>query len=180
MIEYFQRYTAPDPDAHAQEIERLSAALSNVSYSGSLAAVDLSADLASLLTTARREAQARELLVPLQSTVQNHLSSEPAGWYYLSFGTASQYLGLRAEANAMFAEALRLARSHRWEQLEQFVLVHWGRSLVEEREFCRAREYFVSALGIRERLRDPGASRVRRLLDALDALESRTALSPRQ
>jgi tetratricopeptide (TPR) repeat protein len=172
MTEHFQRYSAPDPVAHAREIERLSAALSACSDSGSLGAIDLSADLASLLTSARREAEARELLVPLLSAVREHLSSEPAGWYYLSFGTASQYLGLRAEANAMFAEALNLARAQGWERLEHFVLAHWGRSLVEEGELSQARECFDRALAIRERLNDPGVASVRGLLQALAVLES--------
>lgn len=176
MAEHFHRFSAPDPVAHTQEIARLGKALQDATSAGdSLAVLDHSTDLASLLTTARREAEARELLAALQTAVREHLSAEPAGWYYLSFGTACQYLGLRAEANAHFTEALRLARANTWERLEHFVLVHWGRSLVEERQFARARDCFAGALRIRERLHDPGAARVRRLLQALDDLEAGTA-----
>lgn len=176
MVTHFQRHSAPDPIAHAQEMERLATALAAAqAETGSITEIDLSADLASLLTTARREADARALLAPLQAAVRGHLGSEPAGWYYLAFGTASQYLGLREEANAMFNEALQLARANGWERLEHFVLVHWGRSLAEEAQFDRARASFVSALAIRERLNDPGASRVRRLLEALDTPEANAA-----
>ena len=93
-------------------------------------------------------------------------------WYYMAYGTASQYLGLRDEANAMFAESLRLAREHSWEVLEHFVLSHWGRSLVEEGHYSRARDCFVQALAIRERLNEPRAASSRRHLAALDKLES--------
>lgn len=91
------------------------------------------------------------------------------------FSTASPYLGLRAEANAMFSEALGLARANAWVTLEHYVLAHWGRSLVEEREFHRARECFHQALAIRERLNDPRAATTRRALEALRELESGSA-----
>lgn len=173
MTEHFQRYSAPDPVALAQGVARTRDALAIArAENDSLAVIDLAGELASMLTTDRREAEARNLLAPLQLTVREHLSSEPAGWFYLAFGTACQYLGLRAEANAMFAEALDLARAHAWAALEHFVLAHWGRSLVEEREVARARECFVQALAIRERLKDPRAAATRRALEALRELES--------
>lgn len=176
MTEHFQRFSAPDPIAHAQNTARTQDVLANAGgESDSLAVIDLTGDLASMLTTARREAEARDLLAPLQSAVREHLSSEPAGWFYLAFGTASQYMGLRAEANAMFSEALNLARAHAWVTLEHFVLAHWGRSLVEEREFARARECFIQALAIRERLNDPRTATTRRALEALRELESGAA-----
>lgn len=75
----------------------------------------------------------------------------------------------------MFAAALCLARTGAWVRLEHFALSHWGRSLVEEREFSRARECFLEALAIRERLRDPRADTTRRALEALDRLESGAA-----
>lgn len=176
MTEHFQRFNAPDPIAHARNIARTQDALTNArGESDALAVIDLASELASLLTTARREAEARDLLAPLQSVVREHLSSEPAGWFYLAFGTASQYLGLRAQANAMFSEAVDLARAHAWVTLEHFVLAHWGRSLVEEGELFRARALFVQALAIRERLNDPRAATTRCALEALRELESGTA-----
>lgn len=176
MTEHFQRFSASDPIAHAQEIARTQDALARARSDGdSLSIIDLASELAEMLTTARREAEARDLLVPLQAAVREHLSSEPSGWFYLASGTASQYLGLRAEANAMFAEALGLARANAWVTLEHYVLAHWGRSLAEEREFHRARECFVQALAIREQLKDPRAATTRRALEALRELESKTA-----
>ena len=176
MTEHFRRFTAPDPAALARDIERARGALSKAQAErNALEIIDVAGELAGMLTTARREAEARHLLAPLQSMVLEHLDSEPAGWFYLAFGTASQYLGLREEANAMFAEALHLARAHAWETLEHFVLAHWGRSLAEEREFTRARECFLQALAIRERLNDPRAATTRRALQALWQLESGAA-----
>jgi tetratricopeptide (TPR) repeat protein len=173
MAEHFQRYSDPDPERLARDIERVRQDLLQARANGSaLAIIERAGDLASMLTTHREEAEARDLLTPLQSAVREHMSSEPAGWYYLAYGTASQYLGLRDEANAMFAEGLRLAREHSWEVLEHFVLSHWGRSLVEEGNFSRAREFFLRALAIRERLSEPRAASSRRHLAALSELEA--------
>ncbi|HWH40423.1 MAG TPA: hypothetical protein VNU21_11330 [Usitatibacter sp.] len=177
MADHFQRYSAPDPERLAQDIERVRQELLEARANGNaLAIIEHAGDLASMLTTNREEAEGRDLLRPLQSTVLEHLSSEPAGWYYLAFGTASQYLGFRDEANAMFAEALRLAREHSWEVLEHFALSHWGRSLVEEGHFSRARELFLQALAIRERLNEPRAASSRRHLAALSELEAAARL----
>jgi len=172
-LEPFQRFTAPDPAALEREIERARASLSEATKQGdALATIEHAADLAGMLTTARRESEAHELLLPLEQAARVLKSKEPAGWFFLSLATASQYLDRRAEANARFAEALELSRSNGWERLESFVLAHWGRSLAEERDFTRARECFGKALEIRERLQDPRAASLRRLLEALSALES--------
>jgi len=174
MPEHFQRFSASDPAVLAQDIARTRQALSVARAQGDvLATIERAGELAGMLTTDRQESVARELLVPLQSAVSEHRSSEAAGWYYLAFGTASQYLGLREEANTMFAEALRLAREHSWEVLEHFALAHWGRSLVEEERFSQARECFLKALAIRERLNEPRAASSRRALEALSELEAR-------
>ena len=80
MTEHFQRYSAPDPAAHAQEIARTREALARArSGNDSLSVIELASDLAEMLTTARREAEARDLLLPLQAAVREHLSSEPSG-----------------------------------------------------------------------------------------------------
>ncbi len=172
--EHFQRFTAPDAAALVRDIARGRDALARArAEADPLAVIDSAGELAAMLTTARQEAEARALLIPLECTARKHLGSEPAGWFLLALGTASQYLGLRANANAAFAESLGLAREHAWEALEHFVLAHWGRSLVEEREFSRARECFLQALALRERLNDPRASTTRRALAALAELEAR-------
>jgi tetratricopeptide (TPR) repeat protein len=169
-INAFARYDAPDPVEHARQIEQMRAAL-QTAEPGTLRQLDHAVDLASLLTTARQEAEALALLEPLQPLALVHLACEPAGWYYLAHGTASQYLNRRDKANAMFGEALRLSQAQGWERLEHFVHVHWGRSRVEERLFSEARAHFQRALSQRERLQHPGAGRVRELLSALDAIE---------
>ncbi len=174
MPEHFQRFSAPDSTALARDIPRTREMLSTAQAQDDvLATIERAGELASMLTTDRQESAARELLVPFQSAARAHLSSETVGWYYLAFGTASQYLGLREEANSMFAEALRLARERSWEVLEHFVLSHWGRSLAEEARFPQARECFIKALAIRERRNEPLAATTRRALEALIELEAR-------
>ena len=173
MTEHFLRHTPADTAALARDIEGTRAAMAAAKASGNaIALIDSAGELASMLTAARQEAEARDLLVPLLALAREHASAEPAGWYLLAFGTTSQYLGLRAEANAMFAEALALARKHGWERLEHFVLHHWGRSLAEEGDYPRARACFTQALAIRTRLQEPRLeASSRRALDALAALE---------
>ena len=173
----FARYDTPDAVAHARQMEQMRAAL-QAAEPGSLDQLDHAADLASLLTTARQEAEALALLEPLQPLALAHLACEPAGWYYLAHGTASQYLNRRDEPNAMFGEALRLSQAQGWERLEHFVHVHWGRSRVEERLFSEARAHFQRALSQRERLQHPGAGRVRELLAALAALQGGQGQAP--
>ena len=174
MTEHFLRHMPPDLAAHERDIERTRKAMSTAKAKGdAVVVIERAGELASMLTSARKEAEARELLVPLLASAREHPLAEPTGWYFLAFGTASQYLGLRAQANVMFAEALAHARSQAWENLEHFVLHHWGRSLAEQRDFSRARECFTQALAIRERLNDPHfRASTRRALDALCELEA--------
>ena len=174
MSEHFLRHKPPDLATLERDIERTRQALSVAQAIGNdIVVIERAGELASMLTSARREAEARELLVPLLASARKHPLPEPTGWYFLAFGTASQYLGLRAEANAMFAVALAHARSHARETLEHFVLHHWGRSLAEERDFARARECFTQALAIRERLDEPRfQASTRRALNALRELEA--------
>lgn len=172
MPQHFQRYRAPDAVVLAAQIERARGALAEAQARGhALDVIERAGELAGMLTTDRREGQARDLLVPLLDAVAAHRAAEPAGWYYLAFGTASQYLGLREEANRMFDTALQLARAQAWEALEHYALSHWGRSLVEEGHYVRARECFEQALAIRRRLGDPRAEASVRALAALDELE---------
>lgn len=174
MTEHFLRYKPPDSAAHDRSLERAREALSAARASGdAVTLIDCAGDLASLLTSARREAEARELLLPLSANAKEHPSLEPTGWYWLALGTASQYLGLRADANAMFDQALTQARRHGWENLEHFVLHHWGRLLAEEQDFPRARECFSQALAIRTRRDLPGLqASSQRALDTLAELEA--------
>lgn len=149
MTAHFLRHAPADPAALDAEIARTRLALAGAT--DAITVLDRAGELAGMLTAARREEEARDLLVPLLASAREHACAEPAGWYFLALATASQYLGLRDEANAMFAEALAPARAHGWERLQHFVLHHWGRSLAEEGEIDRARECFTEALAIRAR-----------------------------
>jgi len=166
---HFQRFAAADAPQLASDIERAQKALlAAQAGTDPLAHLERAGELASMLTTARREAEASELLLPLLSIAEQNSAHEPAGWYFLALATASQYLELRTQANSLFGKALELARAHSWQALEHFTLHHWGRSLVEEHNFTHARECFNQALAIRERLNEPRQSSTRRALLALE------------
>jgi tetratricopeptide (TPR) repeat protein len=170
MTAHFLRHTPSDLAALEAEIARTRLALA--AADDAVTVLDRAGELAGMLTAARQEQEARDLLVPLLASAREHASTEPAGWFFLALGTASQYLDLYGEANAMFAEALALARAHAWERLEHFVLHHWGRSLAEEGELARARDCFLQALAIRTRRQEAKfVASTQRALDALQTLQ---------
>jgi hypothetical protein len=79
----FMRFSAPDRAALATGIAEVRAKLATAVQAGdSLAVVDAAADLGALLTTARREAEAVQLLELHQHLVEAQASQEPAGWFW--------------------------------------------------------------------------------------------------
>jgi tetratricopeptide (TPR) repeat protein len=168
----FQRFTVPNEQQLLEQIDQfrltLQSAEDEEEPSQILEAVGV---LGSLLTTAHKEAEARELLLNYLPLAQQNKTAEEVGWFLLALGTADQYLGLREEANGRFSEALRRARHYRWTRLEHFVLHHWGRCLVEEGRLVEARECFVEALRLRELMNEPFQASTRQALAALDEIE---------
>jgi len=164
----FQRFTASDPKALQAGIREKRALLEQaLAARDGLAIVEHAADLGGLLTTARQEADAANLLrehAALAETVSDH---EPAGWFWNAYATALQYCGARDEAEAIFDKALSLCRAGGWRRLEGFVLHHWGRSLVEQGQRAQAEARFVEALAIRRELEDPRQASTERALAAL-------------
>ena len=169
---YFQRFTAPEQHQLLGQIDEVRLNLQAAeSMDDPRQVLEAAGVLGSMLTTASKEAQARELLLNYLPLAQQNESTEEVGWFLLALATANQYLERREEANEQFSEALRRARDHRWERLKHFVLHHWGRSLVEEGRLIEARECFVEALYLRESMNEPFQASTREALAALDEIE---------
>lgn len=168
----FQRFTAPDPAAHEASIAEHRARLA--AAEADLARLDATADLAALLTTARREAEAVALLEPARELADTLSHEEAAGWFWQAYATALQYCDRRADAEPVFAKALAVSQAGGWQRLQALVLQHWGRSLVEQGRLDEAQARFEQALALRRALNDPRASSTERALAGL--AEVRTQL----
>ncbi len=167
----FRRYTPPDPVAFDAEIESLRQELEQArSRPPSLETVRMAADLGDMLTSSRREAEARALLVRTLEEARPYGMSEPLGWTLLNLATANQYLGRRSEAKPQFDNALAVARKLRSSELEHYVLHHRGRFRAEDHDLAGARADFDRALKIRRELGD--AYRVASTMTALEALDA--------
>jgi tetratricopeptide (TPR) repeat protein len=173
-VHEFMRYTAPDPEALARSIEATRVKLAHaLEASTDLPIVDFAADLGSMLTTARMEAAAVELLQPHMVRADASSHHEPAAWFWNAYATALQYCGRRAEAEPYFARALEVARSGGWRPVEALILHHWGRSLVEQGNFTSAEARIAEALRIRVELNEPRQESSRKALLELAALQAR-------
>lgn len=166
----FMRFTAPDAAALARSLDEQHELLARAQQAGDrLAIVDHAADLAALLTTARREQLALQLLhehLPLAEALPGE---EPAGWFWNAYATALQYAGRRDEASRAFDKTLALARAGGWQRLQAMALHHWGRNLVEQGRLDEARARFTEALAQRTQLGDErGRASSQRALAALD------------
>jgi tetratricopeptide (TPR) repeat protein len=172
----FQRFVAPDPAALEAGMAGHRAGLAQARLAGDeLGIVDHTADLAGLLTTARREAEALALLQEQLGRVEQFSASEVSGWFWNAYATALQYNGRRDDANPAFDRALALSRAGGWRRLQSFVLQHWGRSLAEQGELDQAQAKFEEALGIRRELNDPRTASTERALAGLAELRAQQA-----
>ena len=166
----FMRFSAPDADALARSIEQTRAGLEQAHVAcDTLASVDLAGDLGSMLTTARREAEALRLLHEHVDLAESLSAHEPAGWFWNAYATALQYNGKRAEADC---------RSAGWSRLQSFVLHHWGRSLAEQERFDEAQVRISEALALRVQLNEPRQESSRRALEVLAQLRRQVATGP--
>jgi tetratricopeptide (TPR) repeat protein len=167
----FMRYTAPDADALMRDIGVARYKLADaVRAKNALAIIDHAADLGSMLTTARKEGDAVELLQAHVSLAELQGEREPSAWYWNALGTALQYTGHRAEADRYFAKAVELSRAAGWSQILAMALHHWGRSLAEQGRFDEAEARFNEALAIRVQLGEPRQERSRQALQVLAEL----------
>jgi tetratricopeptide (TPR) repeat protein len=166
--EEFMRFTAPDPEALEQAIRLAQRKLEEAKALGDeIATLEQAADLGGMLTTARREGSALELLVPHKSLATLHQSKEQSAWYWNALATALQYFGERATAEAYFAKAVEVAKEGGWRRIEAMTLHHWGRSLVEQGQVDAAELRFAQALVIREELNEPRQETSREALKEL-------------
>jgi tetratricopeptide (TPR) repeat protein len=169
----FQRFVAPDAAALEPGMAGHRTGLAHALRAGDeLGILDHTADLASLLTTARREAEALALLHEQLDRVECFSASEVSGWFWNAYATALQYNGRRDDANRAFDRALALSRARGWRRLQSFVLQHWGRCLAEQGEFDQSQAKFEEALGIRRELNDPRTASTERALAGLDELRA--------
>ena len=174
----FLRFTAPDPEAHARSIAALREQLALLQAKAGageavdeMALLEVVADLAGLLITARQEGEALQLLRAHEALAQGLLDSpalhEALGWFWCAYATALQYLGQRAEAEPLFARTVDLCEAGGWLRLRAMVLQHWGRSLVEQGRFNEAEARFQQALTLRVQLQDPRQATTREALARL-------------
>ncbi|MBV8035660.1 hypothetical protein [Roseateles sp.] len=175
----FQRFTAPDAAALEASIAEHQARLAAAQQAGdALAIVEHTADLGTLLSTARREDEALQLLQAQLDPVESFSSSEVAGWFWNAYATALQYNGQRSQADTAFAKALALSRTGGWRRLQSFVLQHWGRNGVEQGDLDAAQERFEEALAIRRELKDPRTASTEHALAGLAELRAQGAARP--
>jgi hypothetical protein len=174
-IAEFMRYSAPDPAALVLAITDAQAKLALAEQaSEAVATVDAAADLAGMLTTARREREAVCLLERHLRLASQSSQHEPAGWFWNAYATALQYCGEREQAEPHFIMAIQLAHSGGWRRLEALALHHWARSLTEQRRLAEAEICASQALSIRVELGDPRQESSRRALAAIQALREKS------
>jgi Flp pilus assembly protein TadD len=166
------RFSAPDPVALAGGITDMRIKLAGAVQAGeALAIVDTAADLASMLTTSRMEAEAVQMLETHIHLAESLAPHEPAAWFWNAYATALQYCGRRSQAEPYFVKTIELATAGGWRRLEAMALHHWGRSLAEQQRFAEAKSRISQALTIRVELNDPRQESSRRALVELSALQ---------
>jgi tetratricopeptide (TPR) repeat protein len=151
----FMRFTAPDAAELARTINFTQEELVAAELRGdSSAIVDHAADLGGMLTTARRESEALELLRRHERLAESLSGEEQVAWFWNALATALQYAGKRVQAEAYFSRSVELARDGGWSRIEAMALHHWGRSLVEQGRLDEAELRISQALAIREQLNE--------------------------
>jgi tetratricopeptide (TPR) repeat protein len=169
----FRRHSPADPDALQADIARARLDLKLAVDGGdAVRALNVAGTLVGMLTAARSEEEAYDLGRKYLDFARHQRDCIESGWLLHSLATAAQYTGRRSEANSLFSESLALCRQHGWQELEHFVLHHWGRSLVEEGEFDRADAAFREALAIRQALGNSRAASTAAALVDLDRLRN--------
>ncbi|MBK7613549.1 MAG: hypothetical protein IPJ08_03520 [Burkholderiales bacterium] len=167
------RYTAPDAAALEQGMVVARTKLAEAQVRGDESAIlEQVADLGGMLTTARKEASALELLRAHERLATSHESEEQSAWYWNALATALQYLNERIAAEAYFARAATVARKGGWRRVEAMTLHHWGRSLVEQGQIDAAESRIAQALAIREELGEPRQESSRKALAEIARLRA--------
>ncbi|MCL1635658.1 hypothetical protein M2650_13600 [Luteimonas sp. SX5] len=169
---YFRRFTPADFKALDREIDQARAEMAAARYRGDrLEAIRIAADIGGMLTSARRESEARTILAAALDEARPYGRTAALGWVLLNLATANQYLDRRSEAGPQFEEALAIARDLDALELEHYTLHHWGRFRVESKDYAGARECFTRALALRVQLNEPRQQSTREALEDLASLE---------
>ena len=116
--------------------------------------LEYTADLARLLTIARREWEAKALLEPALIHARALDDAHLIGWLLLEQATTNQYLRHDDTVLADFSEAIRIAQSVADLGLHHYALHHRGRYLVECGAYDLALQDFEQALAIRNTVED--------------------------
>jgi tetratricopeptide (TPR) repeat protein len=161
----FMRFTALDLEALERGIRDMRLKLSDAQSRGDARAVlDHAADLGAMLTTARNETAALELLRSHEQLARAHPVAEQVAWFWNALATALQYAGERAVAEPYFDKAVAVAQEGGWRRIEAMALHHWGRCLVEQGRLDDAESRIAQALAIREELGEPRQETSRKAL----------------
>jgi tetratricopeptide (TPR) repeat protein len=165
------RFNAPDAVALARSIDETRTKLAGAVRAGvALSVVEAAADLGSMLTTARLEAEAVQMLEEHMHLAEANAQHEAAGWFWNAYATALQYCDKRSQAEPCFVKAIELAAAGHWRRLEALALHHWGRSLAEQERFVDAESRISEALSIRVELNEPRQESSRQALVELSSL----------
>jgi hypothetical protein len=109
---YFQRFTLDDQEELLVEIEKTRLKLAKARSEGdAIQSLALVPGLCCMLTTARQENEAHQLLLEHLPLARQRNMPEELGWLLLALAAANQYLEHRSEATEQFSEALTLAHS---------------------------------------------------------------------
>lgn len=161
----FMRFTAPDLEALECGIRDMRLKLSDARSRGDTSALlDHAADLGAMLTTARNETAALELLRSHEQLAGAHPSAEQLAWFWNALATGLQYAGDRSGAERYFVKAVAVAQEGGWRRIEAMALHHWGRCLVEQGRLDDAQSCIAQALAIREQLGEPRQETSRKAL----------------
>jgi hypothetical protein len=109
---YFQRFTLDDQEEILVEIEKTRLKLAKARSEGdAIQSLALVPGLCCMLTTARQENEAHQLLLEHLPLARQGNMPEELGWLLLALSATNQYLEHRSEATEQFSEALTLAHS---------------------------------------------------------------------
>lgn len=165
---FFMRYESPSPGELEQTINKKYAEIrqSKNEYDSFYIAVELAENL----TIASRENEAVTILEPYIKNPPANASGEDLVWLYLNFATANQYDGNADMADDYFERAIIISEKYNLDSVKHYVHHHYGRFLVERREYELAKKHFNMALTIRERLKDKRITITQKAIDSLQII----------
>jgi len=165
---FFQRFGRDDTAALAREIRDAGAQLARARQSGDeLGQLLAASPLGNLLTIARQERAAVDLLEWALALARRLGNRREEAGVLLNLATAKQYLGDRDDAQALFQGAIDCGVGN----LEHFIQHHRGRCYAEQGHLSEARLCFERALVLRRQAGEPRAESTQRALEALKRLE---------